>query len=147
MLNKIIAATGVATVLSLCSIQGVSAADDTIKADQMRASKMIGTSVYDRDNRDLASIKDFILDKDGKVANVILSYGSTAGMGGKYVAVPFRDLKLDHNRLTLDETKAQLDKLPNFKVADENTGSGKGPDPATGGHAVGSGTSSPDKKQ
>jgi hypothetical protein len=136
-MNKLIAATGLAAVLAVTASAAL-AADMSIRQDEVRANKIIGTSVYDRQNQDIASVKDLILDKDGKVADVVLSYGTTAGMGGKYVAVSYSSLKFDHNRLTLDQTKEQLAAMPAFQLEDSNTGAGEGAVPATGGHATGS---------
>jgi sporulation protein YlmC with PRC-barrel domain len=135
-MNKLIATTGLAVVLAV-SAGAALAADMTIRPDEVRANKIIGTAVYDRQNQDVASVKDLILDKDGKVANVVLSYGSTAGIGGKYVAVSYSSLKFNNNRLTLDQTKDQLAAMPAFQLEDKTTGSGEGAVPATGGHATG----------
>ena len=136
-MKKIIVTTGLAVLMATSVGSSAFAADTMIQADQMRANKIIGASVYDRQNQDVASVKDLILDKDGRIADVVLSYGSTAGIGGKYVAVPFASLKLNNNRLTLDQTKDQLAALPQYKLEDKMTGSGEGAVPATGGHATG----------
>jgi len=135
-MTKFIAATGLAMVMAASVGTAALAADTMIQADQMRANKVIGASVYDRQNQDVASVKDLILDKNGRVADVVLSYGATAGIGGKYVAVPFSSLKFNNNRLTLDQTKEQLAALPQFSLEDKTTGSGQGAVPATGGHAT-----------
>src|ERR1700761_345372 len=132
IMNKIIAATGLAVVMAASVASGAYAADTMIQADQVRANKIIGSSVYDRQNQNVASVKDLVLDKQGKVADVVLSYGSTAGIGGKYVAVPFASLKMNNNRLTLDQTKDQLAALPQYQLEDKATGSGEGAVPATG---------------
>src|SRR5437870_1621279 len=79
-----------------------SAAVGQIQSDQIRASKMIGSTVYDVHNRKIGHIKDLILGRDGQVASVVVDVGAFLGMGGKYVAVGLRDIKTDHNRLTLD---------------------------------------------
>lgn len=134
-MNNIIAATGLAVVMAASVGSSAFAADTMIQADQMRANKIIGSSVYDRQNQNVASVKDLVLDKEGKIVDVVLSYGATAGIGGKYVAVPFGSLKLNNNRLTLDQTKEQLAAMPQYKLEDKMTGSGEGPVPATGGHA------------
>jgi sporulation protein YlmC with PRC-barrel domain len=133
-MNKLIATTGLAVVFAV-SAGAALAADMSIRSDEVRANKIIGTAVYDRQNEDVASVKDLILDKDGKVANVVLSYGSTAGIGGKYVAVSYSSLKFNNNRLTLDQTKDQLAAMPAFQLEDKNTGAGEGAVPPTGGHA------------
>jgi hypothetical protein len=54
-------------------------------------------------------------------------------MGGKYVAVPISDIKTDHNRLTLDRTKEQLQQMAKYDLENPNTGAGTSPSPATGG--------------
>ena len=79
---------------------------------QLRATEMNGAAVYDRDNQNLGDIKDIILDRDGRVAAVILKIGATLGVGGKSVAVAMNDLKVtnDNNkpRFTVALTKDQL---------------------------------------
>ncbi len=139
-MNKFIAATGLALVMAASSGGSAFAADTMVQPDQMRANKIIGTAVYDRQNQDVASVKDLILDKDGKISSVVLSYGSTVGIGGKYVAVSFANLKFNNNRLTLDQTKEQLASLPPFQLEDKTTGAGEGAVPPTGGHATGTGS-------
>jgi sporulation protein YlmC with PRC-barrel domain len=129
------AGTAFAVVLIAGSVCRASAADSTIKSDQVRASKIEGTAVYDVQNEEVASVKDLILDKSGKVDDVVLSYGTTLGVGGKYVAVAFDTLKFDNNRLTIDKTKQQLDAMPSYTLEDTNTGAGEGPVPPTGGKA------------
>jgi len=73
---------------------------------------MNGATVYDKDNQNLGDIKDIILDKDGRVAAVILNVGATLGMGGKYVAVAMNDIKVttENNkpRFSVSMTKDEL---------------------------------------
>ena len=82
----------------------VNRADEGIQNDQIRASKMIGSSVYDVQNRNIGKVRDLVLDKDGKIAAVVVDVGTFLGMGGKTVAVQLSDLKTDNNRLTLEAT-------------------------------------------
>ena len=104
-----------------------------VQSDKVRASKMIGSSVYDVQNRDIGHVKDLILGKDGKVDTVVLDVGSFLGMGGKYIAVPPTDIKTDHNRLTLDRTKEQLQQMAQYRLEDKNTGAGTSTSPPEGG--------------
>jgi len=104
-----------------------------IQADEIRASKMIGSTVYDVQNRSIGSVKDIVLAKNGTVDAVVVDVGSFLGMGGKYVAVPISDIKTDHNRLTLDRTKEQLQQMAKYDLENPNTGAGTSPSPATGG--------------
>ena len=105
-----------------------------IQQDQFRASKMLGSTVYDLQNRDIGSVKDLIIDKDGRVAAAVVDVGTFLGMGGKYVAVPLSDIKTDHNRLTLDMSKEQLQQAQAYNLANSNTGAGGTTSPVTGGH-------------
>ncbi len=107
---------------------------DTIQSNQFRASKMLGSTVYDVHNRDIGSVKDLIIDRDGRVAAAVVDVGTFLGMGGKYVAVPLSDIKTDNNRLTLDMTKEQLKQAQDYHLANDNTGAGSTTSPVTGGH-------------
>jgi sporulation protein YlmC with PRC-barrel domain len=104
-----------------------------IQSDEVRASKMIGSTVYDLQNRDIGKVKDLVLNKDGAVDVVVLDVGSFLGMGGKYVAIPISDIKTDNNRLTLDRTKEQLQQMAAYQLENPDTGAGSSTSPATGG--------------
>ena len=95
-----------------------------IQTDEIRASKMIGSAVYDVQNRKIGSVDDVILNKDGKVDAVVIDVGSFLGMGGKNVAVLPSDIKTDNNRLTLDRTKEQLQQMASYNLENRNTGAG-----------------------
>jgi sporulation protein YlmC with PRC-barrel domain len=86
----------------------------TVEPGQIRVTQMDGATVYDTHNQKVGDIKDIILDRDGKVAAVVLDVGAFLGMGGKYVAVSLNDVKITNEnnssrpRLTVDMTKDQL---------------------------------------
>lgn len=106
----------------------------SIQTDEIRASKMIGSAVYDVQNRKIGSVSDVVLNKDGKVDAVVLDVGSFLGMGGKDVAVLPSDIKTDNNRLTLDRTKEQLQQMASYNLENRNTGAGTSTSPVQGGH-------------
>jgi sporulation protein YlmC with PRC-barrel domain len=108
-------------------------ADETIQPNQIRASKMIGSTVYDLQNRNIGKVRDLVLDRDGKIAAVVVDVGTSLGMGGKTVAVQLSDLKTDNNRLTLDRTKEQLQQMANYRLENRNTGAGSTSSPVHGG--------------
>ena len=91
-----------------------------LQPGQIRASEMIGSSVYDAQNRDIGKIKDVILDQQGRIDQVVLDVGAFLGMGGKYVAVPMRDLKTANQngkvRWTTNMTKEQLQQARAFDL-------------------------------
>jgi hypothetical protein len=104
-----------------------------IQPDQMRASKMIGSRVYDLQNRNIGKVRELILGRDGKIDLVIVDVGSFLGMGGKNVAVKPSDIKTDNNRLTLDVTKEQLQQMADYTLRDRDTGAGTSASPVHGG--------------
>jgi sporulation protein YlmC with PRC-barrel domain len=108
-------------------------ADETIQSDQIRASKMIGSTVYDVQNRKIGKVHDLVLNRDGKIAAVVVDVGTFLGMGGKSVAVQLSDLKTDNNRLTLDRTKEQLQQMANYRLENRSTGAGSTTSPVHGG--------------
>jgi sporulation protein YlmC with PRC-barrel domain len=112
---------------------GAVATASQIQPDQIRASKMIGSAVYDVHNRKIGHVKDLVLDRDGQIASVVVDVGAFLGMGGKYVAVALRDFKTDHHRLTLDLTKEQLQQAQNYRLENRNTGAGSSTSPVHGG--------------
>jgi sporulation protein YlmC with PRC-barrel domain len=109
------------------------APDQIIQPDQIRASKMIGSRVYDVQNRNIGKVQDLVLGRDGKIDLVVVDVGGFLHMGGKNVAVKPTDIKTDNNRLTLDVTKEQLQQMANYHLRDSNTGSGTSPSPVHGG--------------
>lgn len=104
-----------------------------IQSDEIRASKMIGSAVYDVQNRKIGSVQDLVLDRSGKIDVVVVDVGSLLGMGGKNVAVPLSDIKTGNNRLTLDRTKEQLQQMAEYRLEDRNSGAGTSTSPAQGG--------------
>ena len=125
------------TVASLLAFSTAAmTADQTIRSDELRASKVIGSSVYDRNNEKIGSVQDIILGTGGKVDSMVIDVGAFLGMGGKNVAVKPGEIKTDHDRLTLDMTKNQLQQAPNFALTDRNTGAGQTASSPEGGRAT-----------
>jgi hypothetical protein len=97
---------------------------------------MDGATVYDTQNQKVGDIKDVIIDRDGKVAAVVLDVGAFLGVGGKYVAVSMNDLKItqDSNnkpRFAVDMTKDQLKAAQAFDLNARNTSTGTTTAPVT----------------
>jgi sporulation protein YlmC with PRC-barrel domain len=112
------------------------AADQTIQSNELRASKIIGSAVYDRNNEKIGSVQDIILGTGGKVDSVIVDVGTFLGIGGKNVAVQMNEIKTDHDRLTLGMSKNQLQSAPNYYLTDRNTGAGQTASSPEGGNAA-----------
>ena len=58
-----------------------------------RASKLMGLDVYNEANEKLGDINELILDKNGKVAAVVIGVGGFLGMGEHDIAVSMDKLK------------------------------------------------------
>lgn len=108
-----------------------------VQPGQIRATEMDGSTVYDTQNQKVGDVKDIILDRDGKVAAVILDVGAFLGMGGKYVAVAMNDLKVteeknsNKHRFTVDMTKDQLKAAQAYDLnANNNNRTGTSAPPA-----------------
>jgi len=59
-----------------------------------RASKIIGSSVYNDQNQEVGTISELFLSKQDQVAMAVISVGSFLGIGGKLVSVPFNKLQI-----------------------------------------------------
>ncbi len=86
-----------------------------------RASQIIGKSVENNANEELGSIDELVLNKaENRIAYAVLLHGDTMGVGGKWIAVPFKALRYDARQdcFVLNTTKAQLERAQGF---DEDT--------------------------
>jgi sporulation protein YlmC with PRC-barrel domain len=92
----------------------------------MRASKLIGADVRNTANEEVGEINEVILDKDGKVAAVVLGVGGFLGMGERQVAVKFKSLRFAEKdrtpTVTIDTTKDALKSAPEWKWAGDRSG-------------------------
>jgi sporulation protein YlmC with PRC-barrel domain len=95
------------------------AADNMQTQDELRTSQIVGAKVYNNANDNIGSVEDIILKADGSMDEVVLSVGGFLGIGDKYVAVPYSDLKIGRDgrslKVTTDATKESLKALPDYK--------------------------------
>jgi len=80
------------------------------KEGQWRSSKLIGVNVYNDNNEKIGDIQELIVDKSGKVDNVVLGVGGFLGMGEHYVAVPMEKLKWVNEPVRTSSTTTAKDK-------------------------------------
>lgn len=87
-----------------------------------RASKLIGSTVYNSANENIGDINEILLDNTGKVSRVVIGVGGFLGMGERNVAVPFTDLKLSQDGSTIkvmtSYNKDSLKNMPAWKWED-----------------------------
>jgi len=112
----------------------------TSQPDQMRASKLIGTKIVNNANETVGDISELILDKDGKVAAVVVSVGGFLGIGAREVALDYKSFTIKHDPtamtdsgatvVTLDVTKDSLAAAPAWTWNRDKTTGGT-PAPST----------------
>ena len=100
MVSRLIAAAFLATALmtGVASAQTTTTTKDTAATsatmqDEFSAYKLVGVNVYNQGNEKVGEIKDILLAKSGKADKVILSVGGFLGVGERYVAIPFDQIK------------------------------------------------------
>jgi sporulation protein YlmC with PRC-barrel domain len=88
-------------------------------AEELRTSKLVGSKVYNDANENIGSIEDIVLKPDGSMDEVVLSVGGFLGIGDKYVAVPFSDLKITRDgsslKIVTHGTKETLKAQPAYQ--------------------------------
>lgn len=108
--------------------------EETLNANQMRASQVIGADAYDVQNQQIGTVKDLIIDNKGRVDAVIVD------LGDKKVAVKPAEIKTANNRLTIDMSKKALEQMTAYTLTNPQTGAGTTESPVHGG-TMGSGSS------
>ena len=102
---------------------------------EIRMTQMNGATIYDIQSQKIGDVKDIILDRNGRVADVVLDVGAFLGMGGKLVAVNMSDIKVtfdDNNKpkFAVDMTKDQLKSAQAFDLNEKNAATGSSTPPA-----------------
>jgi len=94
------------------------------QAEEMLASTLLGTSVYNGENQSLGEINDVLLDADGQLRTVVIGVGGFLGIAERDVAVPWKALGVsrDENQdlmLRLDVSREQLENAPEFESVED----------------------------
>src|SRR3984893_13197714 len=103
-MTKYLAAALLTTALFTCTASAQTTSNKTAATDSVaaallhkegewQAAKLIGVNVYNDVNEKIGDINDVVLDKSGKVENVVLGVGGFLGMGEHYVAIAYAKLK------------------------------------------------------
>jgi sporulation protein YlmC with PRC-barrel domain len=81
------------------------------------ASKVNGTSVYNRAGESLGSVYDVMIDKvSGKVDYAVMSFGGFLGIGERYHPLPWQSLTYDTRMggYVVDVSRDRLEKAPSY---------------------------------
>jgi sporulation protein YlmC with PRC-barrel domain len=94
------------------------------ESGEVRASKVVGSSVYNDRNEKVGTVDDILMSKDQKADTAVISVGGFLGIGSKLVSVPYDKLQfnetVDSNTgrvLMPDATKDSLNGMPEFHYA------------------------------
>ena len=93
-----------------------------------RVSKLVGRKVVDPAGKDLARVKDLVIDtQERRVAYAILSVGGFLKVGDKPVAYPLpaREAWISGDKIVLESSQEKLKAMPEYQV--ERPYEGKGP--------------------
>jgi sporulation protein YlmC with PRC-barrel domain len=92
---------------------------------QWRSSKLIGVNVYNDNNDKIGEIEELIVDKSGKVDNVIIGVGGFLGMGEHYVAVTMDKLKWVNEPVRSSSSTAAPTNRPTTGANNQGTTTGE----------------------
>jgi hypothetical protein len=89
-------------------------------ADQWRGSRLIGATVYGKDNNSIGEVDDLLIGRDGEVRAVVI------GVSDKKVALPFASLTIKRmqgsnaiDKIVASYSKQQLEQAPRFAFEGE----------------------------
>jgi sporulation protein YlmC with PRC-barrel domain len=93
-----------------------------VTADQqIRASKLIGSSVYNDQKEKIGSIDELLVGQNHDVTSAVLSVGGFLGLGSKMVKVPYNELRVVGDEIVMSgATKDQLNQMPSYKFASQS---------------------------
>jgi hypothetical protein len=115
-------------ILALCGgfAQAQTVAPLLPQSNQMRATKIIGSGVYNNAQERIGTVHELLIDQDSKVLGYLIGAGGFLGVGEKLVALPpgaikefagWSDVSV-HKYLTTDLTKADIKSMPAFRYYD-----------------------------
>ena len=113
----------------------------THQPNEMRASKLIGTKIRNNANENIGEINELILDKEGKVAAVVVGVGGFLGIGEREVALDFKSLNIKYDpnamtdagatTITVNATKDSLKNAPAWTWKTQTNAGGSTSEPRT----------------
>jgi sporulation protein YlmC with PRC-barrel domain len=87
-------------------------------ADEVRAEKLIGMTVYDTNGDKVGQVRDILFNENGQATGVVLSVGGVLGLGAKSVGLQWSevDIQPDAEVAKIQYNKDQLEAAPDFKT-------------------------------
>lgn len=88
------------------------------EGDNIEASRVNGTNVYNAAGESLGTVYDIVIGKrDGKVKYAVMSFGGFLGIGEEYHPLPWSQLDYDANMggFVVDLDKDRLSEAPRYR--------------------------------
>jgi len=83
----------------------------------MRASKIIGATVYNDQDQSVGSVSELLINDNHDITDAVLSVGGFLGIDSKLVKVPYHDIHVTADRLVMSGvSKDQLKQMPDYKI-------------------------------
>jgi len=90
-------------------------------AKEVYASALIGASVKNPQGENLGKIDELVIDpQQAQVKTAVVSMGGLLGIGSKYVAVPWSEVKSsdDGKTVIISKAKEELENAPEWKKSE-----------------------------
>jgi hypothetical protein len=79
-----------------------------------RIGDLIGCSVENRNDELLGTINDFIVNANGCISYIILSFGGVLGVGARMVPIPWNMIETTDRKFLADIQESMLEDAPTF---------------------------------
>lgn len=103
-------------------------ATETGHTQAIRASRVIGTEVYNTKGESIGRIEDVMLDKvSNSIMFAVIGFGGFLGIGEKYHAIPWSVLDYERNQggYVVPFTREQLEGAPAYEIEALTSGDGQ----------------------
>lgn len=100
---------------------GQLAAEPVQPPQTVMVAEVLDADVIDATGEDVASVEDVLMDPDGKLSHVVVSYGGFLGIGAKEVLIPWEQVSFNAAQETLQipGNEADLDAAPAYVTQEE----------------------------
>lgn len=90
----------------------------TVKPADVVSSRLVGTTLYNKQNESIGEIEDLVIENGKTVTGIVVSVGGFLGIGERYVAIDPATVVLNRDNNTLramvDTSKDNLRNAPTF---------------------------------
>lgn len=121
MKHAVVALGALALTLPALALADKDAALTKLGAEHFKVDRLVGTDIKNRDGNDIGTVDDVVLDRNGRVAAIIVRTGGLMGIGASTVALSWDQVDLSRDqddpekyRLRAAMTQEQLENLPEF---------------------------------